>query len=436
MDTDYSDEEILEIFKEKVEFVVEGYKVSIYRDGTDSPKFVSDEAPSTDDPGITGEIQYNVSARYDTIYVHTREEIDNAFDRLLETFIEPEDLEKIRNGDTPKSYDTVGMNETISYVVDGYAYITKQLVPYNKILEGDELYKHMLFNQTTIENQYIVKEGDTLESIANENKLNVKELVASNESLVNENTILSPNQVLNVSLIDPVITVKSTNVVVSEVEVPYATEIVNDDSMYDTDEPEVISEGSNGRVVRVYETNHLNGQETSASSLISEKYLSQPKNKIVRKGTKSKVVVPGNGYFSYTSSGVANSSTVVNWGPITQGGRLTSGFGYRWGSFHYGIDIAGIPQGSSTLAAADGIVVFAGWKGAGGNVVQIDHLNGYVTNYLHHNSIDVKAGQRVVRGQRIGGIGRTGDSTGVHVHFEVYRNGLVQNPESVFGEFY
>ncbi len=248
---------------------------------------------------------------------------------------------------------------------------------------------------------------------------------------------MSPNQVLNVSLIDPVITVKSTKIVVSEDEVPYETEIINDNSMYDTDEPKVISEGSNGRVVRVYEINHLNGQKTSASSLISEKYLSQPQNKVIRKGTKKKqVIIAGSGSGSYTSSVTATGDTSVNWGRVTLGGYLSSGFGYRGGFPHNGIDIAGMPQGSSTLAAADGVVTYSGWKGSGGNAVVIDHLNGYVTVYFHHVSIDVSVGQRVVRGQRIGGMGTTGNSTGVHLHFEVHLNGRVLNPNSVYGGFY
>ena len=104
--------------------------------------------------------------------------------------------------------------------------------------------------------------------------------------------------------------------------------------------------------------------------------------------------------------------------------------GTRWGSMHRGIDIAR-PSSRSILAADNGVVVSAGWSGAYGNRIEIDHNNGYKTLYAHLSSINVSVGQTVSRGSKIGVMGSTGRSTGVHLHFEVTKNGSLVNPLSV-----
>lgn len=112
---------------------------------------------------------------------------------------------------------------------------------------------------------------------------------------------------------------------------------------------------------------------------------------------------------------------------------ITSGFGYRRDPFtgaaalHSGIDFKGA-HGSAILAAAQGKVVFAGAKSGYGNCVEVAHGNGLVTRYAHLSSIGVRAGQRVEKGERLGGMGSTGRSTGTHLHFEVRHNDRAMNP--------
>jgi len=114
-------------------------------------------------------------------------------------------------------------------------------------------------------------------------------------------------------------------------------------------------------------------------------------------------------------------------------GYVTSGFGYRrspfgWGTdFHSGLDIAA-PMGSPVSATADGKVIFAGWKGAYGRMVMIDHENGFVTVYGHNSKLVVSMGQRVKKGEIIAYIGSTGRSTGPHVHYEIRKDGKPINP--------
>lgn len=121
------------------------------------------------------------------------------------------------------------------------------------------------------------------------------------------------------------------------------------------------------------------------------------------------------------------SPTWVQW-PTPGQHRVTSKYGSRIhpitkkASFHTGIDI-GAPYGSNIIAAANGKVLFAGWQGAYGNAIIIDHGGGLSTMYAHQSKFLVKAGDTVKINQPIGKIGTSGWSTGPHLHFEVRING-------------
>lgn len=103
-------------------------------------------------------------------------------------------------------------------------------------------------------------------------------------------------------------------------------------------------------------------------------------------------------------------------------GIFTSGFGYRWGALHAGIDLAG-PIGTPIYAASDGVVIDAGPTAGYGAWVKIRHADGTVTLYGHVNTWDVQIGQRVMAGDQIATIGNRGNSTGPHCHFEVLVGG-------------
>lgn len=94
---------------------------------------------------------------------------------------------------------------------------------------------------------------------------------------------------------------------------------------------------------------------------------------------------------------------------------------------HTGVDFA-CPSGTSVKAAASGTVIMAGWMGAYGNAVVIDHGGGVSTLYGHNSRVACRAGQEVKQGQVIAYSGSTGWSTGPHCHFEVRRNGVPVNP--------
>ncbi|HOO55377.1 MAG TPA: M23 family metallopeptidase [bacterium] len=112
---------------------------------------------------------------------------------------------------------------------------------------------------------------------------------------------------------------------------------------------------------------------------------------------------------------------------------ITSGFGYRnhpitgsW-EFHEGLDIRG-SYTTPIYATADGVVDFSGWRHGYGKTIGIVHENGFFTLYAHNSRNLVKKGERVEKGQIIGYVGRTGTSTGTHVHYEVHHNNRLENP--------
>lgn len=117
--------------------------------------------------------------------------------------------------------------------------------------------------------------------------------------------------------------------------------------------------------------------------------------------------------------------------------KITSGFGYRrdpvYGGtrFHSGIDFKDV-TGTPIYATADGVVSAASWASGYGNKVDIDHGYNYLTRYAHLHKIDVKPGQTVKRGQKIGEMGSTGKSTGTHLHYEVRFKGEPQNPVNYY----
>lgn len=120
-------------------------------------------------------------------------------------------------------------------------------------------------------------------------------------------------------------------------------------------------------------------------------------------------------------------------------GRITSGFGQRenpkngGSEFHSGLDISA-SSGSPVKVTADGIVSFSGWSAGNGNLVVIEHGSGYSTFYAHNTSVRVSVGKRVKRGDIVAYSGSTGNSTGPHLHYEVWHNGRAVNPQGFIME--
>jgi murein DD-endopeptidase MepM/ murein hydrolase activator NlpD len=123
------------------------------------------------------------------------------------------------------------------------------------------------------------------------------------------------------------------------------------------------------------------------------------------------------------STGDGSSSSGFIW-PVN--GVVTSGFGWRWGRMHEGIDISA-PAGTTIRAVAAGTVIYAGWMGGYGNLTIVDHGNGLATAYAHQSAIYIGGGS-VSQGTALGAVGCTGSCTGNHLHFEVRVNGSAVDP--------
>ena len=135
----------------------------------------------------------------------------------------------------------------------------------------------------------------------------------------------------------------------------------------------------------------------------------------------------------YEASGVGERRGLMR-APVI--GRISSGFGFRrhpvlgFSRFHKGMDFA-VAYGSPIVAATDGVVTFAGRHGGHGNYVMLRHGGGLATAYAHMSRIAAQPGTHVSQGQVIGYVGSTGLSTGPHLHYEVYRNGMAINPSTI-----
>jgi murein DD-endopeptidase MepM/ murein hydrolase activator NlpD len=153
----------------------------------------------------------------------------------------------------------------------------------------------------------------------------------------------------------------------------------------------------------------------------------RPKSQLLRWG--------GEGQFFDASDMAEQRSSQALIMPVA-GARVTSGFGLRFhpilgfSRMHSGTDLAA-PWGSAIYAVADGVVAFVGPHGGHGNYVRLEHGGGTGTGYGHMSRFAVSSGMRVRAGQVIGYVGSTGLSTGPHLHYEVFRNGVSVDPMSM-----
>jgi murein DD-endopeptidase MepM/ murein hydrolase activator NlpD len=258
---------------------------------------------------------------------------------------------------------------------------------------------------------YTVVSGDSFWMIAQDSKIPLSRLIELNPDM-NPERIWPGNKIL-FEPADPKldIIVQFQNTLIEPIE--FATEYIQDNSLY-ASQRVTTKAGVEGEERVTYDITMKNGYPTEVEVLQRETLL-EPVTRVVKVGTKR----------TLTRSSRTNFGVVV--------GTLTSGFGYRKDpisgvrKFHNAIDIAA-PRGTPVYAYTNGKVVTAGWGNMTGNYVVIDHGGGLRTKYLHLSSISVSAGQTVKVGQKIGGVGSTGYSTGNHLHFEVTKNGVAVNP--------
>ena len=280
------------------------------------------------------------------------------------------------------------------------------------IMSIDEAYE-LITKEHQEKETYTVVSGDCLSSIASSHNLTLDELYSLNYGLT-ENTVIYEGDVLVVTVPASEISVVVVEEASYDEEYSAPVEYVDNPYLYVGTE-NVIREGSKGNRSVVALVTYVNGVE-SDREIIKETIIKESVPKKVERGT----LTPP------TYIKPVNSTTV------------TSHYGYRIHpitgaySFHSGVDWY-VPSGTSVRAASSGQVTFAGWNGSYGYCVDIVHSDGSKTRYAHLNSIAVGYGQTVTQGQVIAYSGSTGNSTGPHLHFEIYINGSSVNPLDYVG---
>nr|WP_279380069.1 M23 family metallopeptidase [Sporosalibacterium faouarense] len=253
---------------------------------------------------------------------------------------------------------------------------------------------------------YEIKKGDTIWDIAMKHEIDTREIERLNPNINIDN--IQIGQAINLTFPRSVLNVRIIKEHQYEEKIPYETTYEESSELYE-DDVKVKIRGKEGKKEVISEIVYINGIEENRQ-IINEKILEEPKTEVFLKGTKERPETLAYGNFMPPSRG-----------------KLTSRFGPRWGRTHTGIDI-GVPIGTPNKAADGGKVIFAGWKGSYGELVIIDHENGYQTYYGHNSVIKVKEGELVYRGQVIALSGATGRVTGPNLHFEVRKNGQPVDP--------
>jgi murein DD-endopeptidase MepM/ murein hydrolase activator NlpD len=249
---------------------------------------------------------------------------------------------------------------------------------------------------------YEVVSGDCLSIVAEKNNTTVEKLVSMNELLEEDATIRIGDELI-VTVPEPELSVLVTEQATYEEDYELPVQYVDNDNWY-TNQENVIQEGSTGHREVTAKITSRNGEETNRE-VVKENVMTEAVPTIIEKGTQEPP--------SYIK-------------PLS-GGRMTSGFGKRWGRMHEGIDWA-CPVGTAIKASCAGEVVSAGWSNGYGYCVTIRHSDGKQTRYGHLSKILVSAGEKVTQGEKIALSGNTGRSTGPHVHFEIIVNGNQVNP--------
>lgn len=414
--------------------------VNTYEAKTDDVNMVYDRIEENDNFAIKGYV-ITIKGAEKTFKVNVLDKnvFYEAAKRFVRAFLDENEYDKYINNNQDEIVD-VG-RKILDMKFSENITIKEDYINVNEHIYKDELElsQFLLFGSEPDTKSYTVKLGDTIESVADSNQLNVEEFLIANTNYKSSEAILRVGDKVNVTLIDPQLTFVYDLYEISDEVAYYVNKTVNDNTKY-VGYKVVTTPGQNGinRVTEKYTV--TNGEREQGVEAISTVPIKEVVNQITTVGTK------------YYSTYVPSNPVVVtgDWGwPTNQGYVITSRYAWRWGKMHNGIDISGAGNFNSPIYAAnDGRVVYTysacPSRGKGisdtcggslGNQVTIEHADGYYTKYGHMTSnVRVRIGQTVKRGDIIGYMGNSGSSTGVHLHFAVAKGSQTSyfNPMSLY----
>lgn len=354
--------------------------------------------------GIKSNLTFSVAAfalkvdGKDLVYLKSEDEAKQVLDRIKQPYI---DSMKADNS----KVDEVKIVEDVK--------IEKKEVPVSKV-EDFEKALATLQKGTDEVKTHVVENGENYWTISRKYNLSVEDLQKANPGKNSE--LVHPGDEISLIVPKPYLTVATYEEKIYQEKIDFETEYEYSSSMYE-DQEKVKRKGVPGEYEVVAKVEKHNGIEI-AKQIIKETLVSQPVAQIMIKGTKQAPPKEGTGSFIMPTRGT-----------------LTSRFGKRWGKMHEGIDL-GARIGTAIKAADGGTVKFAGYNGNYGYMVEIDHGGGFTTRYAHCSKLYVKKGDKVYKDQTIALVGNTGNSTGPHLHFEVRKHGVAQNPYNYIGKKY
>lgn len=276
----------------------------------------------------------------------------------------------------------------------------------NSISEPEEILE-ILETGDTKPTKYIVEKGDCINCIAQKFEISSETIYKNNN--LNENSTLQIGDELDLTVLKPTLSVRTVERVQELLDVHYDTIYEKDDTLK-VGNNITVTEGVEGKKLATYLITKVNGHWED-DELVGEEIVEEPISAVVRKGTK---IIRGEGTGSFAL-------------PVNSA-RVSSSYGLRWGRLHAGMDFTS--KSRNIYAADNGTVTTAGYNSGYGNYVIIDHKNGYRTLYAHLSKMNTTKGKIVEKGEKIGVMGNTGNSTGVHLHFEIHKNGKQVNPSS------
>ena len=397
-------------------------KILTYKTNVMTAKEVYNEIKDIDPFTIEG-YEVTVTGENDKktkFYILNKEDLDVAVHNTVTSFLNEEDYNAYLNGEQKASADD-GIEITDVYFSQNVTIKKAYISTENEIITNSEdLSRYFLFGKTELTNKYKVKSTDTIESIAENNKLGVPDFLIANPSIVSERALLAEGQEVIVAPIDPVADIAVDSYQTETQVIKYESKTQLDKTLNAT-ERYVKQKGSNGLSKVVYATHEINGQIVK-TQLVKEDVITPAVNEIIVVGAKN-VVYVGN-------------STKWAW-PTTKPYRISSYFGWRVHpiqhiqKLHTGVDITGT-KSRDIYAIQDGKVVASSYQSSMGNYLRIEHAGGYVSVYMHLKSKLVKVGDEVEKGEKIAIMGCTGSCTGTHLHLTVYKDGVLMNPLELY----
>jgi murein DD-endopeptidase MepM/ murein hydrolase activator NlpD len=315
-------------------------------------------------------------------------------------------------------YETGEENAVVSFV-ENIDYVQGLYLDSEKVIKDAEYLQNKLISNRSEEKYYTVEEGDTIIRIARKNDVSASKIYELNPEVTAET--LQIGQEILISKAVNFLRVQTTKTEYKQNEIPFDTVTINTSSLYVGDK-KTLAEGENG-VEQITElVTYIDGVKVESKE-VSRTTIKEAVSEKIQVGTKRQ---------SSSSGSTGSSNGRLRW-PTIGANQISSPYGKRnfGDGWHGGIDLVrpGGSTGCTVVAAEAGVVTFAGWYGSGGYTVMIDHGDGLSTMYNHmQNTIKVRTGQRVSKGQAIGNIGATGYVTGAHLHFEVKVNGKNVNP--------